>query len=97
LLVYTVPKSELKDIPTIEQIQRRAMKYILNNFTSCYKTKLNPLPLLYMFKLQDLLFTVKSIKSPTIQFNNYVQGQEPSTNSYHHVTLTIHPVNLISS
>ena len=60
----------MKDILTIERVQRRATKYILNDFifTSCYKTrllKLNLLPLMYMFELQDLLFTIKSIKSPT--------------------------------
>ena len=76
-------------------------KYILNDFTSCYKTrllKLNLLPLMYMFELQDLLFTIKSIKSPTSQSittSNSVPlalDQEPAINSYHLVTLTIHLV-----
>ena len=40
----------MKDILTIERVQRRATKYILNDFTSCHKTrllKLNLLPLMY--------------------------------------------------
>ena len=52
----------MKDILIIERVQRHATKYILNDFTSCYKTrllKLNLLPLMYMFELQDLLFTIK--------------------------------------
>ena len=62
----------MKDILTIERVQHRATKYILNDFTSCYKTrllKLNLLPLMYIFELQDMLFAIKSIKSPTNQFN----------------------------
>ena len=74
----------MKDILTIEQVQRHATKYILNDFTSCYKTrllKLNLLPLMYMFELKDLLFTIKSIKSPTSQFNinNYIKFSSIST------------------
>ena len=62
----------MKDILTIERVQRRATKYILNDFTSCCKTrllKLNLLPLMYVFELQDMLFAIKSIKLPTNQFN----------------------------
>ena len=81
----------MKDILTIERVQRRATKYILNDYTSSYKThllKLNLLPLMYMFELQDPLFAIKSIKSPTNQFNiinssNLVPSaldQEPATN-----------------
>ena len=76
----------MKDILTIERVQRRATKYILNDFISCYKTcllKLNLLPLMYMFELQDLLFAIKSIKSPTNQFNinNYIKFSTISTRS----------------
>ena len=75
-----------KHILTIERVQRRATKYILNDYTSCYKTrllKLNLLPLMYMFELQDLLFAIKSIKSPTNQFNinNYIKFSTISTRS----------------
>ena len=76
----------MNDILTIERVQRRATKYILNDYTSCYKTrllKLNLLPLMYMFELQDLLFAIKSIKFPTNQFNinNYIKFSTISTRS----------------
>jgi len=67
----------MKDILVIEQVQRCATKYILNDHISCYKTqliKLRLLPLMYLFELQDILFAIKSIKIPTDQFNitNYI-------------------------
>ena len=48
-----------------------------NDYTSFYKTRLillNLLPLMYLFELHDILFAIKSLKSPTIQFNitNYI-------------------------
>ena len=64
----------MKDILSIEQIQHRATKFLLNDYTSNYKThlvKLKILPLMYLFKLQDILFAIKSIKAPTKQFNIY--------------------------
>ena len=45
----------MKDILNIERVQCRATKYILNDYTSCYKTrliKLKLLPLMYLFELQ---------------------------------------------
>ena len=76
----------MKDILNIERVQRRATKYILNDYTSCYKTrliKLKLLPLMYLFELQDILFAIKSIKTPTIQFNitNYISFNSASTRS----------------
>ena len=62
----------MKDILNLERIQCRATKYILNDYTSCYKDRLinlRLLPLMYIFELQDILFAIKSIKSPTNQFN----------------------------
>jgi len=56
----------MEDILIIEQIQCRAAKYLLNGYTSSYKThllNLKILPLMHMFELQDLLFAIKSIKS----------------------------------
>ena len=76
----------MKDILNIERVQRRATKYILNDYTSCYKTrliKLKLLPLMYLFELQDILFAIKSIKTPIIQFNitNYISFNSASTRS----------------
>ena len=64
--------SLLKDIQNIERIQRRATKFILNDYDSNYKIRiftLKLLPLMYLFKFQDILFTVKSLKYPTKGFN----------------------------
>ena len=56
----------IKDIKTVELIQRRATKYILNDFSSSYKTRLTSLhmfPLMYMFELLDVLFMVKFLNN----------------------------------
>ena len=62
----------MKDINKLEHLQRRATKYILNDFISDYKTrllKLQLLPLMYIFELSDIMFFIKSIKRPTASFN----------------------------
>ena len=68
----------MKDILIIEQVQHCATKHILNDYyTSSYKTRLmqlNLLPLIYLFELHDILLAIKSLKTPTTQFNinNYI-------------------------
>ena len=62
----------IKYITMLECIQRRATKYILNDYNSSYKSRLqqlNLLPLMYIFELNDLMFFIKSSKSPTDNFN----------------------------
>ena len=62
----------IKDIICLEKVQRRATKYILNNFSIDYKTRLKSLqllPLMYWLELQDLMFLVKCIKDPSDNFN----------------------------
>ena len=76
----------MKDILNIERVQRRATKYILNDYTSSYKTRLiqlNLLPLMYLFELHDILFAIKSLKTPTIQFKitNYINFNPANTRS----------------
>ena len=64
----------IKDIISLENIQQRTTKFILNDFTSDYKTRLtnlNILPLMYQFELADILFFIKSVKHPTASFNMY--------------------------
>lgn len=61
----------LKDLLSIENVQRWASKFILLDYIiqACYKSRLLTLHLLLLmmqFKLIDILF---SIKSPTQQFN----------------------------
>ena len=80
----------IKDILLFERIQRRATKYILNDYTSSYKSrllKLNFLPLMYTFELNDLTFFIKSYKSPSQHFNinDYMKFRISNTRSstYH--------------
>ena len=64
----------LKDIITLERIQRRATKFIQNDYQSSYRfrlVKLHLLPLMYLFELYDIIFVIKSLKNPTISFNIY--------------------------
>ena len=63
----------IKDILCIERIQRRATKYILNDYNkSTYKERLislNLLPLMYLYELNDVLFFIKCLKFPDPCFN----------------------------
>jgi len=62
----------IKDITLVERIQRRATKFIVNDYTSSYfdrLKKLNLLPLKYIFELNEVLFTIKSLKYPSSSFN----------------------------
>ena len=68
----------IKDITLLERIQRRATKYILNNYELSYKSRLEQLhllPLMYIYELNDLLFFIKSLKYPTSHFDisKYIQ------------------------
>ena len=62
----------IKDIVSLERVQRRATKYILNDYTSSYKSRLQQLhilPLMYVYELNDLMFLVKSLKFPNDNFD----------------------------
>ena len=62
----------IKDIVILERIQRRATKFILNDYSSNYKShllNLNILSLIYQFDYYDILFFIKHIKYPTDNFN----------------------------
>ena len=59
--MYEIP---IRDGPLV---QRRATKYILNDFTSDYKDRLislELLPLMMFYELLDIMFFVKSLKAP---------------------------------
>ena len=76
----------IKDILLIEKIQRRATKFILNDFSSDYKARLislGLLPLMFLYELFDVLFFVKSIKFPDSSFmvENYVSFSSLPTRS----------------
>ena len=62
----------LKDIQTLENIQRRATKFILSDFSSDYKSRLlslNMLPLMMQFELSDIMFFIKSLKELSDSFD----------------------------
>ena len=68
----------LSDIELLERVQRRATKYILNDYTSNYKERLlrlKLLPLMYIYDLADIMFFIKSVKFPSEKFNisNFVE------------------------
>ena len=61
----------IKDITSLERIQRRATRLILNDFSSDYRTRLislHLLPLMYLYELLDVMFFVKCFKSPDPSF-----------------------------
>jgi len=81
----------IKHIQQFEQVQRCATKYVLNDFTSDYKScliKLQLLPLMYIFDLSDIMFFIKVTKhlmqpltSPTMYWTYltiYSPQAEPS-------------------
>ena len=62
----------IKDISSLERIQRRATKYILNDYVSDYKSRLIALelmPLMLWFELIDIMFFVKSLEQPSPRFD----------------------------
>lgn len=62
----------IKDITRLETIQRRATRYILPNQSQDYKSRLKSLgilPLMMQLELNDIIFFIKSFKSPSENFN----------------------------
>ena len=61
-----------RDIIVLEKLQRRVTKFILNDYTSDYKTRLSSLellPLSMTLELYDIIFFLKSVKSPSPSFD----------------------------
>ena len=76
----------IKDITLIEQVQRRATKFILNDYSSDYFDRLkqlNLLPLMYTFELNEIVFTLKPLKYPSPSFNTtgYITFTDGNTRS----------------
>ena len=62
----------LSDVDLIEKVQRRATKYILQDYVSEYKQRLiqlRLLPVMYVYDLADTMFCIKSQKFPNPKFN----------------------------
>ena len=81
----------LRDITALERIQRRATKYILNDFHSDYKHRLlslRLLPLMMQLELFDILFFIRCLKDPdNCSIFSYVHFSEGSTRSSTHFKL----------
>ena len=76
----------IKYIQKFERVQRRATKYILNDFTSDYKSHLihtQLLPLTYILDLNNIMFFIKSLKNCHDGFNitNYIKFVTGNTRS----------------
>ena len=75
---------QVQHIILLERVQRRASKFILNDYSTDYKSqliKLNLLPLMYIYELMDILFFIKSLKASNIIVlilqNNYLSLSPP--------------------
>jgi hypothetical protein len=61
-----------KDIQKLEKLQRRATKYILQDYSIDYKLRLlslKLLPLMMVYELNDIMFFVKNHKEPSESFD----------------------------
>ena len=71
-LLYCSPVWHPQFIKDIINIQRRATKFILNDFRSNYKfrlTNLNLLPLMMQLEINDTMFFIKNLKEPSSSFD----------------------------
>ena len=89
-LVYCSPLWRpylIKEIEHFQRLQCRVTKFILNNYELDYKksrlSKCQILPLMYFLELIDILFLIKSLKSPTPAFNihHYITFNTSTTRS----------------
>ena len=76
----------IRDIVSLERIQRRATKFILNDYISDYKSrllKLGLLPLMYVLDFYDLMFFCKALNQPSVHFNifDFIQFSHNNTRS----------------
>ena len=73
-------------IRQLENIQRRASKFIFSDYTSDYKSRLQSiqqLPVMYWLELQDRMFFIKSLKEPpdNLNISNYVSFVSGNTHA----------------
>ena len=64
----------IKDISLLESVQRKATKWILNNFILDYKSRLcslQLLPLMMSFEVNDITFFITSVKMPLLILTFY--------------------------
>ena len=74
----------IKDITSLERIQRRATKYMIGKSMLDYKERLillNMLPLVYHFELYDICFFISTIKNPDYHFPSIDQFSFSNNNT----------------
>ena len=76
----------IRHIVSLERIQRRATRFILNHYISDCKScllKLGLLPLMYVLDFYNIMFFSKALKQPLVHFNvlNFVQFSHNNTRS----------------
>ena len=68
---------------TLETVQRRASKFVLNDYSMDYRNRLKVLkllPLMYHLELNDIMLAVRCFKSPEEHFNlmlSAIQERDP--------------------
>jgi len=70
----------MKDIMSLERVQRRATKFILNDYSSNYKyrlVKLGMLPLMCVYELANIMFFIKSLRCPNSSFSILTFSMNP--------------------
>ena len=82
----------IRDIIILERIQRRATKYILNDYQSDYKHRLQSLkllPLVMQLEFYDVMFFIRSLKNPsnTFSIQSFVHFSDANTRSSFHLKL----------
>ncbi len=81
----------IKDVSNLERLQRRATKFILQNYVSDYKSRLlslNLLALMMLYELNDIMLTSKIHPSPLMFWNlcrstPLTQGHTRPLNNFH--------------
>ena len=83
----------ITDIHKIEQLQRRATKFILGCKLSDYRSRLlalELLPLMMHYELADIMFFITNIKLPSESFNILEYVAFSTTNTRSSTTKLIH-------
>ena len=79
----------LKDITVLENVQRRGTKFILNDFTADYKTRLlslNLLPLAMLYEFNDILFSLNLLRNLPLHFISWIMYHSvPTLHVLHHL------------
>ena len=66
-----------KDIIKLEQVQRRATKFILGSYSTYYKSRLIELNLLPLMYLTDIMFFINSLKTASTSAHTYLSPIHP--------------------